>query len=584
MPERAVTKGATRGRASGRGEKAARGPVGERTARRPVRAGRPSEPGSGGIGNRAMGRLFDREAGGGERLDAGLRRQMESSFGADFSGVRLIRGSRAARGLGAEAVTRGERVHLAPGRYAPGTTNGKALIGHELAHVVQQRRGVRVTAQAKGVGINQDRGLEAEADRAGDRAARGLKAGIVGGGGRIGGPPVAQCKVGMEYQATNEGGIGVKKKDGFKWVDPGHGEVISVHAGFKVETDTNELEYVTSAVDERSDDAVLGLVTAAGAAAAIHKKITDTKNLTRDDLNVTAFVDGDGFYEVTATSGTVYRLYKAGKKNAHPQATVGIRLDRIGNLMAEMGKSMDDTSDDWKKVGYGRKTVDHRTAEQKMLRDTVTTVRAQMLAIEDAFKEHGFTLDKSLEGFLAMLVAYVGGTRVLGKANTANAKNAYALMGRTSLWSMFKALAQRERETAWYILTNGHDLYANAREALFGSKATGLVTVGSEARKGGGVNKTSLYDVVKKFQANEPEPFSDYHAVSALDESATEWEADKAKYGISRPTDIGYDTDDTVVQGAVLEMRALGRNVAPDKWAEVAGAVAAIVKATNADE
>jgi hypothetical protein len=76
--------------------------------------------------------------------------------------------------LGALAFAQGTDLHFAPGRYQEHTQSGQALIGHELAHVVQQSAGrVSAPAQAKGARVVADPVLEAEADRAGDAAARG---------------------------------------------------------------------------------------------------------------------------------------------------------------------------------------------------------------------------------------------------------------------------------------------------------------------------------------------------------------------------------------------------------------------------
>lgn len=48
-----------------------------------------------------------------------------------------------AQALGAQAYTVGRDIAFAPGRFAPETTEGRRLIGHELAHVEQQRGGER---------------------------------------------------------------------------------------------------------------------------------------------------------------------------------------------------------------------------------------------------------------------------------------------------------------------------------------------------------------------------------------------------------------------------------------------------------
>ncbi|MCG8418541.1 MAG: DUF4157 domain-containing protein [Proteobacteria bacterium] len=111
--------------------------------------------------------------GGGKAMPEDVQAKMEGSFGVDFSGVRVYEGPRSET-LGARAYTQGTDVHFAPGQYRPGSPSGQELLGHELAHVVQQRQGrVAVTTQAKGVAINDDTALEKEADELGARAARG---------------------------------------------------------------------------------------------------------------------------------------------------------------------------------------------------------------------------------------------------------------------------------------------------------------------------------------------------------------------------------------------------------------------------
>ena len=98
---------------------------------------------------------------------------MEDAFDFSFAQVRVHEGSQA-QAMGAIAYTEGTNLHFAPGEYQPGSERGQELIGHELAHVVQQSEArVGTTKQFKGVELNDDPGLEAEADAWGARAARG---------------------------------------------------------------------------------------------------------------------------------------------------------------------------------------------------------------------------------------------------------------------------------------------------------------------------------------------------------------------------------------------------------------------------
>jgi len=84
---------------------------------------------------------IQQERGGGHGLDTGVRRQMESSLGADFSGVRIHTDQRADslnRALSARAFTTGHDIFFREGAYQPGGSIGRELIAHELTHVVQQ--------------------------------------------------------------------------------------------------------------------------------------------------------------------------------------------------------------------------------------------------------------------------------------------------------------------------------------------------------------------------------------------------------------------------------------------------------------
>ncbi len=107
---------------------------------------------------------------GGRGLPDRVRGSMETALGADFSDVRVHIGPQAER-IGAVAFTIGTDIYFAPGRFQPDTMQGRQLLGHELAHVVQQRQGRVRNPLGTGIAVVQDRALEAEADRLGHRAA-----------------------------------------------------------------------------------------------------------------------------------------------------------------------------------------------------------------------------------------------------------------------------------------------------------------------------------------------------------------------------------------------------------------------------
>ena len=83
--------------------------------------------------------------GAGAGLEPGLRREMETRLGHDFSEVRVHTDSEAARSAGAmraQAYTAGRHIFFAAGRFSPGTSAGRQLIAHELTHVAQGGRGI----------------------------------------------------------------------------------------------------------------------------------------------------------------------------------------------------------------------------------------------------------------------------------------------------------------------------------------------------------------------------------------------------------------------------------------------------------
>ena len=77
----------------------------------------------------------------GQPLDAATRAFFEPRFGHDFSQVRVHADQKAAdsaMSVNAYAYTVGNDLVFGTAQYSPYTTPGRALIAHELAHVVQQ--------------------------------------------------------------------------------------------------------------------------------------------------------------------------------------------------------------------------------------------------------------------------------------------------------------------------------------------------------------------------------------------------------------------------------------------------------------
>ena len=89
----------------------------------------------------------------GQPLDGATRSFFEPRFGYNFANVRVSADSSSAKSaeeLRAKSYTGGSRIVFAANEYQPGTAEGRRLLAHELAHVVQQGRARRTTNVAIG--------------------------------------------------------------------------------------------------------------------------------------------------------------------------------------------------------------------------------------------------------------------------------------------------------------------------------------------------------------------------------------------------------------------------------------------------
>ncbi|MCK5015108.1 MAG: DUF4157 domain-containing protein, partial [Candidatus Omnitrophica bacterium] len=118
-----------------------------------------------------------------------LKAGLEQLSGMELSGVRVHNNSSKPAQLNALAYTQGQDIHMGPGQ--------EKYLPHEGWHVVQQMQGrVRPTMHAKGVSINDDSGLEREADAMGEKALQ----------------PVAETKRGPAVQRmTNTDGFVIQR-------------------------------------------------------------------------------------------------------------------------------------------------------------------------------------------------------------------------------------------------------------------------------------------------------------------------------------------------------------------------------------
>lgn len=154
-------------------------------------------------------------SGGSNGLPTAVQAKMESAFNTDFSNVNIHKSSNKASSIGALAYTQGNDMHFAPGQYDPGSQSGQELIGHELAHVVQQRQGrVSPTKRLGKMEVNDSDALEREADAQGALAAQGksVNSGAPIAAGGAAGPAQLKADSSFPEGLTEEDLLGKKKK------------------------------------------------------------------------------------------------------------------------------------------------------------------------------------------------------------------------------------------------------------------------------------------------------------------------------------------------------------------------------------
>ena len=79
---------------------------------------------------------------GGQPLPKSVQNFFEPRFGYDFSQVRVhtdTRAAKSAQAVNARAYTTGRDIVFGAGQYKPQNSEGKWLLAHELAHIMQQK-------------------------------------------------------------------------------------------------------------------------------------------------------------------------------------------------------------------------------------------------------------------------------------------------------------------------------------------------------------------------------------------------------------------------------------------------------------
>jgi hypothetical protein len=263
----------------------------------------------------------------GNVMPAQLKSGLEALSGLPMDDVRVNYNSPQPAQLGALAYAKGNQIHLGPGQ--------EQHLPHEAWHVVQQKQGrVKPTLQAKGLAVNDNPALEAEADMMGQKAIQLKTAQPV----PVTMPhqssrpttDVVQRKIGFEFQAYGCSDIKDSNDDEVGKELGKHNEHL-----FNIETDTgaggnSELEIVTKAFEETSKGTTTNpagrtlLIETMLAIDVFLKQLSaepEFKKIKNPDITWNP--------DIRDARINIFR----DNLHFHPQATVGVKFTKVADLI-----------------------------------------------------------------------------------------------------------------------------------------------------------------------------------------------------------------------------------------------------------
>lgn len=362
-------------------------------------------------------------------LPDNLKNGIESLSGMSMDSVKVHYNSSKPAQLNALAYAQGSDIHVARGQ--------EQHLPHEAWHVVQQAQGrVQPTMQMKdGVPVNDDKGLEREADVMGEKAVQmkekhGATPAPVAGQMKYGPQmevknyspiPSIQRKVGFEFEAVNgeswkvqggkddeEGWKLVKNTKKFIYEQPLYG----------VQSDNGHIEFVTKPLSTWTD-----MTTAIGGIKGLADEWKDTS------FNTVGGVDSwkkqGGFDK--------YKVNCSGEMIAKPQSTLGVSGKNIMSMLKHL------TTDESKETLY------------KGVQETALfSVNYASKIIFDAICGEDGVIPGSLEdddesfaqmdGLMGMILVTLSDANANSGRQLTDPKYAFNLMHRTDFKAMYNTL------------------------------------------------------------------------------------------------------------------------------------------------
>lgn len=525
-----------------------------------------------------------------------MRQAFEQETGISFADVRVHYRSSRPRELGARAYAQGNHVYLGPGQ--------EQHLGHELGHVAQQKRGwVTPTGRVGGVPVNDDPRWEQAADQLAQRAARSTPEQPVQRLAANASPgAVVQRLVGVEFQLMGEGcdeDILVPASDGEGMQSCPCGARLKEYpdAGFSITGDGGSYEFVTEAVDERTDKGVNDLQTFCKNAAKAKRTLPAILGVGEETQDR---IEG---YKQYKNGSQMYYVRKPSSNRAHPQATMGLRLDRLFTGVKTLIERMDAQTPAGPRertpqsitdlyVKYGGTKLKLKDSQKMLLKELKN--KGEDLKVQFPGKTR-----ETAMGLMLLLGSMARGTADYYKTMKVpvNAKSAMPLMARTSLYEVYRKLDQADRDKILEckqgepgnLLLNyiaGKSQLRKQPDGTVANKKEGTTILDTvlalEKRETGGLEMVTL----GQWLENLPEqgaimesPFSQ-RKMDGIDKI---YDGKNMYSGMECATDIGQDEEATgkKVEGMLVELRHLQRGVKSKDWGTFGRDVALLCRVMN---
>ncbi len=392
-----------------------------------------------------------------------------------------------------------------------------------------------------------------------------------------------QRKIGMEFQVMGSTDVLDSNQE-----SSAHGILLKKCDGFNITADMGNYEYVTKPVDERLDSEIDNLKRYCDNSGRSHRNITQKLNPDKPTI-----YHNDYWQYTPEDSATHYWVRQSRKKTAHPQATVGIRLDKLTTFVKEYVKDSTD-----RLTAPRRKFIlAHGGTKKRIAGEQHSELRA--ISINQESLQGMTSLSPKAHGLLTMLSIMARNYYLYRKkyGNPVNAKSAIPIMPRTSLYDIFATLTPVEQtliknlnitqnsDILSYIVGDSHARKDTSKDNGFPPKTVANATTNmlqvvlacesNTARE----QVTSLADFLGSLplpgSPSGQDVFSTYHSLSSISNT------DTAGFDISRSTDIGYDHDAEQIHGMLLELRDLQRGVETSQWSAVAEKAAKLTRFVN---